>query len=53
MLLLIVLALLALVFLGLGFTVHWLFVIAVIAALVFVISLLFGSAGGRTRGYWW
>jgi len=53
MLLLIVLALLALVFLGLGFTVHWLFVVAVIAALVFVISMLLGSAGGRARGYWW
>jgi len=53
MLLLIVLALLALVFLGFGFTAHWLFVAAVIAALVFVISLFLGSAGGRTRGYWW
>jgi hypothetical protein len=53
MLLLVVLALLALVFLGFGFTVHWLFVVAVIAALVFVISLFIGSAGGRARGYWW
>jgi len=53
MLVLIVLALLALVFLGFGFTAHWLFVAAVIAALVFVISLFLGSAGGRTRGYWW
>jgi hypothetical protein len=53
MLLLVVLALLALVFLGIGFTVHWLFILAVIAAVVFVISLMAGSAGGRTRGYWW
>jgi hypothetical protein len=53
MLLLVVLALLALVFLGLGFTVHWLFIIAVVAAVIFVISLFLGGIGGRTRGYWW
>ena len=53
MLLLVALALLALIFLGVGFTVHWLFILAVIAALVFVISLFLGSAGGRARGSWW
>ena len=53
MLLLILLALLAVVFLGLGFTLHWLFIIAVIAALLFVISLFMGAAGGRSRGAWW
>ena len=53
MLLLILLAVLAIVFLGLGFTLHWLFIIAVIAALLFLISLFVGGAGGRTRGSWW
>jgi hypothetical protein len=53
MLLLILLAVLALVLFGLGFTLHWLFIIAVIAALLFVISLFMGGAGGRTRGSWW
>jgi hypothetical protein len=53
MLLLVALALLTLIFLGVGFTVHWLFILAVIAALVFVISLFLGSAGGRARGSWW
>ncbi|HEX6490573.1 MAG TPA: hypothetical protein VF002_04265 [Gaiellaceae bacterium] len=53
MLLLILLALLAIVFVGVGFTVHWLFIIAVIAALLFVISLFMGGAGGRARGMWW
>ena len=40
MLLLILLAVLALVLFGLGFTLHWLFIIAVIAAVLFLISLL-------------
>lgn len=53
MLLLIVLAILAVLFLGFGFTVHWLFVLAIIAALLFVISFFMGAAGGRTRGSWW
>lgn len=53
MMLLVLLALIALVLFGLGFTLHWLFIIAVIAALLFLISLFMGSAGGRTRGSWW
>jgi hypothetical protein len=53
MLLLVLLAILAVLFLGFGFTVHWLFVLAVIAALLFVISFFMGAAGGRTRGSWW
>jgi hypothetical protein len=53
MALLVLLAILAIIFLGVGFTVHWLFVIAVIAALLFVISLFLGAAGGRSRGAWW
>ena len=50
--LLIVLALLALIAFGVGFTIHWLFVVAVILALVWVISLFAGGLGGRTRGVW-
>jgi hypothetical protein len=53
MLLLILLAVLAIVLFGLGFTLHWLFIIAVIAALVFLIMLFVGGARGRTRGAWW
>ena len=53
MLLLLVLALLAIAAFGVGFTVHWLFVVAVIVALVWLISLFASGAGGRTRGYWW
>lgn len=53
MILLIVLALLALVAFGVGFTVHWLFVVAVVAALIWLISLFLGASGGRSRGAWW
>jgi hypothetical protein len=53
MLLLIVLALLAVILFGVGFTIHWLFILAIIAALLFVISLFVGGAGGRSRRAWW
>jgi hypothetical protein len=53
LLLLILLAILAIVFIGVGFTVHWLFVLAIIAALLFVISFFMGGVGGRSRGAWW
>jgi len=53
MLLLILLALLAIVLFGIGFTIKWLFILAVIVALLFVISFFMGAAGGRTRGAWW
>jgi hypothetical protein len=52
-LLLILLAILAIVAFGVGFTIHWLFILAVIAALLFVISLFLGGMGGRTRRAWW
>jgi hypothetical protein len=45
MLLLVLLALLAIVAFGVGFTVHWLFVIAVVLALVWIIGLFAGGAG--------
>jgi hypothetical protein len=50
--LLIVLALLAVIAFGVGFTVHWLFVVAVILALVWVISAFTGGIGGRSRRAW-
>jgi hypothetical protein len=53
MLLLLLLALLAIIAFGVGFTVHWLFIVAVIAVLLWVISAFLGSAGGRSRGTWW
>jgi hypothetical protein len=53
MLLLILLALLAIILFGVGLTVHWLFIVAVVAALLFVISWFLGAAGGRSRGAWW
>jgi hypothetical protein len=53
MLLLILLALLAIVAFGVGFTVHWLFVVAVVLALIWVISFLAGGMRGRSRRAWW
>ena len=53
MLLLILLALLAIILFGVGFTVHWLFIVAVVAALLFLISWFMGAAGGRSRGARW
>ncbi len=53
MLLLLLLALLAIIAFGVGFTVHWLFIVAVIAVLIWIISAFLGSAGGRSRGTWW
>jgi hypothetical protein len=53
MVLLVLLAILALVFFGVGFTIHWLFILAIVAALLFVISFFLGGVGGRTRRSWW
>jgi hypothetical protein len=53
MLILILLALLAIIAFGVGFTVHWLFIVAVIALLLWVISAFLGSTNGRSRGTWW
>ena len=50
MLLLIVLALLAIVAFGVGFTIHWLFIVAVVLALIWVIAMFtggFGRTGSR------
>jgi hypothetical protein len=53
MLALILLALLAIVFFGLGFTIKWLFILAAIAAALWLIALFTGGVGGRSRGYWY
>jgi hypothetical protein len=53
MLFLVLLALLAIIAFGVGFTVHWLFIVAVVLALVWLISFFAGAAGGRSRGAWW
>ena len=53
MLLLILLALLAIVMFGLGFTIKWLFIIAAVAALLWLIAVFTGGVGGRSRGYWY
>ena len=49
MLLLIVLALLAIVAFGVGFTVHWLFVVAIVLALIWVIAMITGMGRTGTR----
>ncbi len=52
MLLLILLAILAVIAFGLGFVVHWLFIVAVVLALIWLISLFTGGLGGRTGARW-
>jgi len=50
MLLLVILALLAIVAFGVGFTVHWLFIVAIVLALIWVIAMVtggFGRSGSR------
>ena len=53
MLLLVLLAVLALIAFGVGFTIHWLFIVAVVLALLWLISVFVGGLGGRSRGAWW
>jgi hypothetical protein len=53
MILLVLLAVLAIIAFGVGFTIHWLFIAAVVLALLWLISLFAGGIGGRTRGSWW
>jgi hypothetical protein len=50
---LVLLALIAIVAFGVAFTIHWLFVVAVVFALLWLISLFAGVIGGRTRTTWW
>jgi hypothetical protein len=53
MFLLLLLALIAIVAFGVAFTVHWLFVVAVVFALLWLISFFAGGMRGRTRSTWW
>ena len=53
MIALILLALIAIVLFGVGFTIHWLFIIAAIAALLWLIAVFTGGLGGRRRGSWY
>jgi len=48
--LLILLAILALILFGVGFVVHWLFIIAAIVALIWLISLFTGGFGRTDAG---
>jgi hypothetical protein len=52
-LLLVLIALLAIIAFGVGFTLHWLFIVAAILAVIWLISFFAGGAGGRTRRAWW
>jgi len=53
MLLLLLIALLAIAAFGVGFTIHWLFIVAAVLALIWLISFFAGTAGGRSRRAWW
>jgi len=50
--LLLVLAVLALIVFGVAFTLHWLFIIAVILAAVWLVSFVIGGRSGRNRSIW-
>ena len=47
MLLLVILAIIALAFFAVGFVLHWLFIVAAVVALIWLISLLTGGIGRR------
>ena len=51
MLLLVLLAILALIAFGAGFVVHWLFIVAAIVALIWLISLFTGGFGRAGRSW--
>ena len=53
MIALVLLALFAVVLFGVGFTIHWLFIIAAIVALLWLIAVFTGGVAGRRRGYWY
>src|SRR3954451_8981486 len=53
MLLLIVLAILAIILFSVGFVVHWLFIIAAIVAIIWLISLFTVGCGGGGARRWW
>jgi hypothetical protein len=47
MLLLVLLAILAIIAFGAGFVIHWLFIVAAVLALIWLISLFAGGFGRR------
>ena len=47
MLLLVLLAVLALIAFGVGFVVHWLFIVAIVLAVIWLISMFTGGFGRR------
>ena len=52
MLLLVLLAILALIAFGAGFVIHWLFIVAAVIALVWLISLFAGGLGRPGARRW-
>lgn len=52
MLLLVVLAILAIIAFSAGFVLHWLFIVAAVIALIWVISLLTGGLGRPGARRW-
>ncbi|MGZ4397742.1 MAG: hydrophobic protein [Gaiellaceae bacterium] len=52
MIFLALLAILAIVVFGVAFTIHWLFIVAAVLALVWLIRFFMGSPGGRRRAAW-
>ena len=52
MLLLVLLAIVALIAFGAGFVVHWLFIVAAIVALIWLIALFTGGFGGAGARRW-
>jgi hypothetical protein len=52
MLLLVALAILALIAFGVGFVVHWLFIVAAVIALIWLISLFAGGVGRAGARRW-
>ena len=51
MLLLVLLALLAIVAFGVGFTIHWLFIVAIVLAVIWLISMFTGGFGRAGRSW--
>ena len=52
MILLVLIALLALVVIGVGLTTHWLFIVAAVLVVVWLFTFVTGTRNGRTRSTW-
>ena len=53
MVLLVVLAILAIIAFSVGFVIKWLFIVAAVLALIWLISMFTGGIGGRTGARRW